>query len=168
MKLVKESISFQRGIDPKETLGIGQKYLIEKWLEEMKIKDYIIRDDMTIDVGAVELRDKGIVMLPEYIKFNRVGEFQIRRNKLISLRGSPEYVETFFVCDNNQLTSLKYSPKECGYFSCTGNLLTSLEGCPKIVHNDFWCEDNSKQFTIQEVLQYCKVSKKDITVKSQF
>ena len=166
MKLVKESISFTRGNDPKNVLGIGQRYLIEKWLEEMNIKNYIINNDMTIDVNdCVELRDRNIVLLPEYIKFNRVGEFQIRRNKLTSLRGSPDYVSGFFVCDYNQLTSLKYSPKQCGSFSCSANLLTSLEGCPKIVRNRFWCENNVKQFTKKEVLQYCKVSRKNITIK---
>ena len=43
--IVRESISFTRGNDPKNVLGIGQRYLIEKWLDEMDIEKYIINDE---------------------------------------------------------------------------------------------------------------------------
>ena len=37
------------------------------------------------------------------------------------------------------------------------NKLETLKYCPKIVKGNFDCEDNSKQFTIEEVKEKCKV-----------
>jgi hypothetical protein len=50
-----------------------------------------------------------------------------------------------------------------GYFSCSDNQLTSLEGCPEQVNGSFHCGNNVKQFTKEEVKQYCSV-KDDIYV----
>ena len=63
--LVRESISFTRGNDPKNVLGIGQRYLIEKWLDEMDIEKYIINDDMTINIkrsgGYININNKNLL-----------------------------------------------------------------------------------------------------------
>jgi hypothetical protein len=139
MNLVRESISFQRGADPKETLGIGTHHLIKKWLDEMVVTNYVINDDMTIDVnGYVHLDGKNLSSFPEYIKFN--------------------YVAGGFHCHNNQLTSLEGCPSHVGVgFYCHNNQLTSLEGCPSSVAGGFYCFNNNKQFTEAEVRKYCKV-----------
>ena len=48
-----------------------------------------------------------------------------------------------FHCDNNQLTTLEYTPKEIGgYFYCTNNLLISLEGSPVKVGGSINCSGN--------------------------
>jgi hypothetical protein len=139
MNLVKESISFQRGIDPKVSLGIGQVDLIKKWLDEMGVKNYIINNDMTIDAnGAVDLDYKNLSSFPEYIRFNKVeGSFYCDNNNLTSLRGCPPVVKRGFYCSYNQLTS--------------------LEGCPSSVGRNFSCSNNETQFTKEEVEKYCKV-----------
>jgi hypothetical protein len=137
--LVRESISFQRGIDPKENLGIGKIYSIKKWLDEMKVKNYIINDDMTIDGNYnINLSNKNLKMFPEYIQFNKI--------------------EGFFICSSNELTSLRGCPKIVkGDFYCYYNRLTSLDGCPKIVDDEFVCWGNAVEFTIKDVTDRCKV-----------
>ena len=140
--LVKETISFQRGGDPKDTLGIGKRFLIEKWLEKMHVKYYKINDDMTID--SIEScfiisDDKNIGIFPEYIQFNRInGHFRCNDCGLTSLRGCPYYVDESFFCSRNYLTSMKYAPK--------------------IVKEQFWCTQNvGKKITKSEILKYCFV-----------
>ena len=125
---------FQQHINPLDSLGIGRKALIEKWLDEMGIKNYTI-NDLTIDVnGYVHLYNKNLIKFPEYIQFNEVnGSF----NNLISLRGCPKIVNYNFYC---------YS-----------NLLESLEGCPENVGNNFSCHHNKKHFTEEYIRKYCNI-----------
>ena len=160
--IVNEFISFQRGNDPKKILGIGQRHLIEQWLDKYKILDSCsINDDMTINTNRriiIEEKIGKFAKLPDFIKFNiSNGDFILAHNDLISLEGFPKIVLGYCTCGRNKVTSLIGSPEECKDFSCTGNLLTSLEGCPKIVHDTFWCDSNLKIFTESDVRKYCKV-----------
>ena len=158
--LVRESISFIRDQDPKVSLGIGQVHLIKKWLDEMSIINYVINDDMSIDVkGNINLDYKNLTSIPEFIKFNKVGGyFYCDNNQLTSLEGCPKTVERDFFCSSNQLTSLEGCPNIVkGNFYCNNNKLTSLEGCPKTVGGSFFCSNNQKKFTEKEVRKYCKV-----------
>jgi len=160
--LVKENISFQRGVDPKVSLGIGARTLIEKWLKIMIISEYIINDDMSINANQnvrLPIEKIGIInMLPEFIKFNIVdGDFCLAHNELTSLQGFPKIVTGYCTCGKNKLTSLIGSPEKCGSFSCTGNLLTSLVGCPKEVAETFWCDENPGEFKLWDVRMYCNV-----------
>ena len=50
MKLVSESLNFERGKDPKETMEIGKRGLIKKWLVEHGINNWIINEDFSINV----------------------------------------------------------------------------------------------------------------------
>jgi len=121
------------------SLGVGKKVLITKWLDEMGVENYIINDDLTIDVkDGVDLHDKGLVKFPDYIKFDKIsGWFDCNRNNLISLKGCPKIVDNYFTCGNNKLIS--------------------LEGCPKYVHGYFSCVNNKKQFIKEEVREVCNV-----------
>jgi hypothetical protein len=139
--IVKESISFQRGMDPKDVLGIGPRYIIERWLDEMSIIDRcVINNDMTIDcINYVRLANRNLVKLPDYIQFNIAeSHFDVSENKLISLRGCPYIVKGFFACNHNKLTS--------------------LEGCPKEVNETFFCGYNSRKFSKEEVKEHCKTT----------
>ena len=79
MKLVKESLSFERGQSPKTSMGIGKEAKIRLWLDKRHIQDYTINTDFTIDVnGDVELdyllMDE--LMLPEvYVLLEFVKQF---------------------------------------------------------------------------------------------
>jgi hypothetical protein len=107
MKLVKESLQplqFQRGLDPKNAMGIGKYAKIKAWLEEMDIENYIINDDFTIDVdGFVYLQHKDLNKFPDYIQSGKVGGwFDCGNNKLTSLKGAPKFVTRSFYCNNNK------------------------------------------------------------------
>jgi hypothetical protein len=142
-KLVSESLnkySFEKKSDPLVSLGVGRKVLIEKWFKDMKIWNYIINDDLTIDAGNTDLDNRNLVRLPYYIQFNHVtGWFDIRNSGLTSLIGCPKIVDD--------------------KFNCGWNYLTSLEGCPEYVGDIFSCPNqrNNHKFTNEDVRKLSEV-----------
>ena len=158
--LVRESISFQRGVDPKKVLGIGDYHLIHDWLEKYEINNYSINADMSIDVGrSVDFTNRGHYIydnLPEYINFNVVdGNFWIYQNGLLSLRGSPKKTTGSFSCSQNSLTSFEYAPEYIGKdFFCYRNNFTSLDFFPKYIGGDLEIDDT---FTEEEIRNKCQV-----------
>jgi hypothetical protein len=149
-----------------KNLGIGMRSQIEKWLDEHKIKNYTINDDLTIDVdGYVDLRKYEEKHLPDYIQFRKVTKYFYIGYcpKLESLEGCPKEVGGSFYCyDCPKLKSLEGGPKEVGIdFSCSGcSELTSLEGCPKKVNGLFSCIYCGERFTQNDVKKYCNVKGK--------
>ena len=125
---------------------IGDSYFfqtkeeITEWLKDMRIENYTINNDLTVDIdGLVDLTFKYLKKIP--VKFNEIrGKFGCGYNQLISLKGSPEIVGSGdnggFGCNNNQLNSLKYCPKIInGNFYCNSNELISLIDLPIIKGN---------------------------------
>jgi|GEM_PF-4873450 len=79
------------------------------------------------------------------------GNFNCFRNNLTSLIGAPKKVGAF-ECSQNKLSSLVGAPQTVdGNFLCVDNNLTSLSGAPKLVSGDFYCYDNKKNFTVDDV-----------------
>ncbi|SDK23161.1 hypothetical protein SAMN05192566_0725 [Methylophilus rhizosphaerae] len=116
---------------------------IEYWLDEMKIKNFTINEDLTVDVNNnVDLERCWLKELP--VQFGKVeGFFDCANNQLTSLKGCPYEVDGYFACHNNKLTSLEHSPKYInGDFECDYNQLTSLEHSPLRVNGDFHCLNN--------------------------
>jgi len=130
--------SFEKKSNPLVSLGVGKKALIIKWLDEMGVENYIINDDLTIDVkGNVSLVFKKLIKFPNYIQFYHIqGYFSCSNNELISLNGSP------LICDD-------------GFF-CNFNKLDDLNYLPKIINGNLYCYANNIDFT----KEYCnKISK---------
>ena len=121
------------------------KEKIRKICKKNNIKDYIINDDMSIDVNndvKLNYPRKNFRILP--IIFNNVyGNFNVNSNKLTTLKGCPRYVDGYFSCENNRLTSLKYGPEYVskGYF-CNHNNITSLKYTPNKINAYFQFESN--------------------------
>lgn len=116
---------------------------IKEWLEYYFIKDYIIHDDLTIDVnGNVGLGDRGIYQLP--VQFGVVdGNFLISHSRISTLKGCPLKVTKKFDCSKNFLESLEFCPKEIGQaFICDYNQIRKLDYSPEIVGGSFYCMDN--------------------------
>lgn len=108
----------------------------------MKIKKYIINEDLTVDVqGDVFIYNSKLIEIP--LQFGIVlGNFDCSENFLTSLRGCPNIVKKTFSCGYNQLTNLEFSPAFIGQdFDCYHNQLISLMGAPKKVIN-FNCCNN--------------------------
>lgn len=152
-----------------KNLGIGKVPLIKKWLDEHKITNYTINDDLTIDVnGGVDLREYEEKQLPDYIQFRKVTKYFYIGYcpKLESLEGCPEEVGGSFYCyDCPKLKSLEGCPKEVGIdFSCSGcPKLESLENSPKKVGWSFYCYNCGKLFTKDDVKKVSEVKRKIFT-----
>ena len=93
--------------------------------EKYNIKNYTINPDGSIDVdGGVDLSRYKLIELP--LTFNKVsGWFDCSNNNLTTLKGSPRWVGDYFNCRNNYLPNLEFSPDYVGgWFSCEYNKLT--------------------------------------------
>jgi hypothetical protein len=109
---------------------------IQAWLDKMKVTNYKINSDLTVDVnGDVNLGNNKLHEIP--IQFGIVnGNFSIWHNKLISLKGCPHKVTENFDCTHNQLESLQYCPKEIGEdFLFHVNKISTFEYLPQSVGN---------------------------------
>ena len=101
---------------------------------ERMIKTYIRNGNK----GNLNLQDLNLTVLPEMLKD-------------ITVDGD-------FYCGNNNLTTLKNSPKTVGgSFGCSSNKLISLEGAPKFVGEDFMCRFNPGKFTEKDIRAVCDV-----------
>jgi hypothetical protein len=120
-----------------------EKYEIVAWLNNMGVKNYIINDDLTVDVdGDANLFGKDIKPIP--VKFNKVGgNFDCYGSQLTTLKGIPNEVGGSFWCSSNQLTTLKGAPNKIGgNFYCFSNPLKSLDGKPDYVGGGFFIDDD--------------------------
>jgi len=150
MRIVKESLkeNFERGSGNKlSNLGVGKSKLIKDWLNDHYIINYIINDDMTIDVnGDVQLLQTTIIKFPDYIQFRKIeGCFDLESTQLQELRGCPIYVKGYFDIRKNNLDSFKFSPKYVGgSFICDQNWgLEEIDGLPDYIGQDFIYTDTN-------------------------
>jgi hypothetical protein len=143
MKLVREYINekFTEDSDPIHDMGIGKAGFIKRWLDKMKINNYVINDDFTIDVhGEVLLDGKLEGNLPDYIQFNIVDDcFAFNGCGVTSLKGSPYSIGRFFGCDHNNIESLEYMPK--------------------IIKTTCFLNNNGIKFTKKEIEAVCNVGR---------
>jgi hypothetical protein len=142
--------NFERGVDPKSSMNIGKRSMIENWLKEHNLfEDTYITEDLRINTAkdvqvVIHLKNLG-ESLPEYIQFGTVvGGFDVQKNNLKTLRGCPKRV----IGTNN----LK------GNFKCNNNQLTSLEGGPQRVDGNYLCFDNPGRFSQKDIRRICKVT----------
>ena len=114
--------------------------IIRTWLQDYKVKNYAINEDLTISVnGNVDLTFKNIEEFPSYIQFYEVkGTFDCSENKIKSLRGCPMYIT--------------------GNFYCYNNMLNTLNHCPDTVEGKFFCHGNLRKFELREITNICDVA----------
>jgi len=118
------------------------KESIESWLKEMNIQNYVILENLSINVDdPADLSNLNLKKIP--VQFNIV-------------KGN-------FYCDHNQLETLEGAPQEVrGDFWCSRNQLKSLKGAPQKVGRDFYCSDNKTKFTVEDVKKVCNVKERII------
>lgn len=112
--------------------------------------NYTINPDETVDVnGPVDLASiaNEYLDLLSKVKFKNIyGNFIISRIPDLKYlpESCPDYVEYEFYCGNDDLVSLKNSPKEVGDdFDCSDNKLSTLEYCPEKVGSSFYFQNNN-------------------------
>lgn len=86
----------------------------------------------------VDLEDLHLKEIPDNIAMYAChGTYEIRNNKITSLKNSPTFVKGNFNCSDNLLgsgTGLQYGPEEVqGNYNCDGNKLISLDGIATII-----------------------------------
>ena len=161
MSIVRENINFERGINPRTSMGVGLRPKIEEWLEKYFIKTYHtywtgysnathkshyeILEDFTINVGNFFATTwKG--NFPDFIQFNEShGDFQVDSMGLTTLRGCPRKVKGYFSCSRNNLKNLIGGPEYVtGSYSASLNpTLESLEGLANYIGGDFSCNNKT-------------------------
>lgn len=129
------------------------------WLEEYSIKNYSLRDDLTVDVaGSVNISRKNLEVIPVQFGIVQI-DFVCYENQLKSLKGSPSYVGRDFFCQKNLLESLEHSPSYVGSsYLCNFNKITNIKGCPKEIGDIFDCSDNAIvniEFSPDVVMRNC-------------
>jgi hypothetical protein len=151
----------------KPNLFFQTKEEIITWLDLMKIKNYTLNPDLTVDVeGDVFLNDNNLITLP--LQFGQIkGSFCIMGNGLESLKGCPKKITGAFDCSNNNLTSLEYFPQKIeASIYLHINLLTSLEGINiKEVKGEFFCNKNyltSLKYIPEIISGTCNCSDNDL------
>ena len=92
MKIMKINKILKEAYKKVLTEEVVNKDEIEEKLKEYKIENYTINDDGSIDVdGDVYLSNKNLTEIP--FNFNKVtGDFDCSDNELTSLKGSPKEV----------------------------------------------------------------------------
>lgn len=98
-------------------------------LDLLRINNYTINDDLSVDVNdVVVLAHHDLTEIP--VKFNRVTKsFLCQHNKLKTLKNAPQYVGGDFNCSSNQIKELTHSPKIVkGHFSCSKNKIENFKG----------------------------------------
>ena len=92
---------------------LTNKQEIENWLDEYKVINYTINEDLTVDVdGSVDLSFKNFKVIP--VKFN--------------------IIKGYFSCSDNRLTSTDFFPKELyGTLYGYNNNFKNLDNFPKII-----------------------------------
>lgn len=100
----------KRKIMKEVPLKFDNKEDIENWLKAMKVNNYIINDDLEVEVfNNVNLSSKQLYHIP--FQFSKVhGYFHINDNNLVNLKGCPFIVYDEFSANYNKLTSLKNIP----------------------------------------------------------
>jgi hypothetical protein len=163
--IVRESIAvnFERGGDPKKTLGVGMRGKIQEWLMEYwfnisnatKSSLFRINDDLTIDILQGFFTTDWPGNFPDYIQFNEANcNFNIMgdvrrntgdKNQMTSLRGCPRIVNGEFGCSRNNLKNLVGGPEFVkSHYACSLNPhIESFEGIAKFIGGDFACNNKS-------------------------
>jgi len=101
-----ENMRFERGQDPKSSMGIGKRALIKKWFDDLDISpdEYTIDDKLNIFLGgSLYLSNTKITSLPDNLS-----------------------VERSLDLENSQITSLPDNLSVGGYLDLANTKITSL------------------------------------------
>lgn len=93
--------------------------------------------------GHVDLSGKNLTELPFRIGIVR-GNFNVKNNKLKSMKNMPYVITGDFDCSYNQIKSLEGGPGQVyGYYDCSSNKLSNLKGFPEYqLYGSFYCSHN--------------------------
>lgn len=106
---------------------------IEDWLNKYEIKNYIINDDLTVDVdGSINL--SSVKFIPLKSSSGQIQKIEMIYDKRFLL---DEIQVQFNICTKD--------------FVCKTNALKSLKGCPRIVKGNFDCSKNKILISLEHL-----------------
>ena len=129
MKLVKEHINeynFQRGLDPKDAMGIGVRAQIVKWFDDLGISSgrYTINDKLNIKFSKdLYLNNTKITSLPDNLSVG--GYLDLSNTKITSLPDNLS-VGKYLDLNNTKITSLPDNLSVGGYLDLSNTKITNL------------------------------------------
>lgn len=156
-------------------VNFKKKRNIKNILNQFKISNYVINNDLSVDVYEDVImnndnNNKPLKSIP--LKFGKVtGSFFVRCQRLTSLHNCPYEVTEQFDCSENLLTSLEFCPKKVGAsFICNDNQLTSLKYCPENINGSLFCYNNEiatfeyfpKEIKVDLKMQNNKILKEEL------
>ena len=150
-----------------KNLGIGQEAQIRKWLDEHKIKNYVINSDLTIDVNGDLFIEED---LPDFINFNKVSaDCTCWNSHVTTLRGAPKYVDGDFICRRTSIETLEYCPIEIGgTFEVVDNKkLKNIDNLPQKVGYVTQFYSNSKRVNNNTYQKLCNITKNEVFIKEK-
>jgi len=103
---VYENMRFERGQDPKDAMGIGERVLIKKWFDDLGVSpdDYTIDGKLNIEIReSLNLRYTQITSLPDNLS---VGKSLFLENTQITSLPDNLSVGKSLNLKNTQITSL--------------------------------------------------------------
>ena len=140
MKLVREHIEFERGLEPKQALSLGKRALIKKWFDDLGYgpNEYIINADFSIDVrGNLDLRGTQITSLPDNLSVK--GYLNLRGTNITSLPDNLNVGGCLYL-EGTKITSLPDNLNVGGCLYLEGTKITSLPDSLSIkreIYKDF-------------------------------
>jgi hypothetical protein len=126
LKKTNESLRFQRGLDPKEAMGIGPKALIKKWFDDLDIppEKYVINTDLSIDYKyGLDLENTPITSLPDNLRVN--GSLWLNNTQITSLPDNLRVNGSLWLT-NTPITSLPDNLTVKGYLDLSNTPITNL------------------------------------------
>lgn len=129
-------------LNNKEQALSDRKSEMVNWLEKMKIQNYVIHDDLSIDVNDnVNIARHNLDSFP--YAFGVIhGSFDCSYNNLTSLKNGPKIVKGNFDCSSNKIKTLEDSPFCQKNYNCSYNELKTLEGIQPVVNDNLNCVFN--------------------------
>ena len=134
-----EIIDFERGQDPKSSIGIGRKALIEKWFRTWASDaEYMIDDDLNIYVrGDLWLRRTQITELPDNLRVG--GSLDLAETQITKLPDNLS-VGGYLNLQGTQITELPDNLRVGGLLDLRGTQITKLPKSLKVegtIYKDF-------------------------------
>ena len=104
-QLVRENINFERGRDPKQTIGVGKRAQIDQWFEKWAPNvEYVINPNLSIEVkGSLYFVNTQITSLPDNLSVER--SLDLDDTKITSLPDNLRVGRNLYI-EKTQITSL--------------------------------------------------------------
>ena len=122
---------------------LNDKNEIKSWLDKHNVRNYIINEDLTVDVNETVVLKKLLdIELP--VQFGNIeGSFLCMDGELTTLKGFPKKINGDFSCKKNKISNLDYFPELITKSISIGdNNISDIKKKTKTINGDLTIENN--------------------------